>query len=247
MDNIKKDNFVVGGLITLISFILTTSLCNASLQVKGFYPVSSKGEFCTRSNSNELPNNPLYRDWCERKFLNGSHIYEAYRQVAFDIEYIPEPPRVDLWQTPSETMLNHGGDCEDAILLFHELLPPHYNSGDVIWGFVHDLKNQTTYPHVWFQLYDRNGNLYIVEPFSGDWNGIIPMEMIEKREVRQRIMGIPNTILSDIMNRPSKNQNIKDFFIKRITMSDQWLAGQVDNVFTKLVNVSRRRKLQLQR
>ncbi|MFQ5532112.1 MAG: restriction endonuclease subunit S, partial [Candidatus Nanoarchaeia archaeon] len=64
---------------------------------------------------------------------------------------------------PFETMRNHGGDCEDAILLFHALLPANYNEGEVVWGFVHDLEKKTNFPHVWFQLYDKNRNRIIKE------------------------------------------------------------------------------------
>lgn len=247
MKNIKKINLVVDGLIILILFTITSPFCNAALQIKGFYPVSSKGEYCARSNPDELPNNLLYKDWCQKNFLNGAYIYEAYRQIAFNIEYTPEPPSVDLWQTPFETMQGRSGDCEDAVILFHAILPPHYDSGEVVWGFVHDLKDQTSFPHVWFQLYDKRGKAYIVEPFSGDWNGIIPMEAIKKWEVRQRIIGISNAVISDIMNSPVEHQSAKNFFVKRTAMYDWRLARQVDDVFAKLVNVSRRYKRQLQR
>lgn len=244
MKNIRKDNFVFTGLITFIIFIVTSSVCNAAEQIKGFYPVSSKGEFCKPLNSTELPHNPYYKEWCQKNFRNGSQIYEAYRQVAFNIEYTPEPPRVDLWQTPSETMRSHKGDCEDAILLFHQKLPVHYNGGEIIWGFVHDLEKKIFFPHVWFQLSDKNGNIYIVEPFSGDWNGIIPIKLLKDSEVRQRIIGIPNSIISDLMNKPSEHDSIKRFFIRQVTMYDWRLVKQVDNVFAKLASVSSRYRQQ---
>ena len=244
---IKKNNFIVICLLALVLLGAKNDICISDQQPKGYYPVPSKGEFCNHPDAGKLPQNPLYKEWCEEMFNNGSLIYEAYRQIAFRIVYTPEPPKVDLWQTPFETISINGGDCEDAILLFHQLLTPHYKGGEIIWGVVHNLTNQTFYPHVWFQLNDIDGNLYIIEPFAGDWNGIIPIEIIAKNEVRQKIIGIPNDIISDIMNSPSKYKNMKDFFIKQVAMHDMRLIKQVDDVLTKLVNVSRRFKRQQHR
>ena len=244
MKNIKKDNLVIGLLVIFILFLLPGTFCNAALSIHGFYPVSSKDKSSTLTDSSELPHNPLYKEWCQKEFVNGVYIYEAYRQIAFNIEFTPEPSRVDLWQTPSETMRILGGDCEDAILLFHQLLLPHYNDGEIIWGIVHNLKNQTSFAHVWFQLYDKKGNLYIVEPFSGDWNGIIPDEAIKKSERRERIIGIPNAIISDILNKPAKHQDAKNFILRDLAAYDWWHVKEVNNVFTKLVNVSHRYRRQ---
>lgn len=240
MSSLRKNRFAVAVPVAFILLMISGSLCNAALSIKGFYPVSSKGEFCSRSNSSDLPHNPSYKEWCQNNFINGTDVYEAYRQVAFNIDHTPEPQKVDIWQTPSETMQSHSGDCEDAILLFNQMLPPHHNGGEIIWGFVHDLNNKTSFAHVWFQLHDKNGKSYIVEPFSGDWNGIIPTEIVKMSEIRQRIIGVPNTVVSDIMNKPAKHKNIKNFSIEQITMYDWQLEKLIDNVFAKLVSVSNR-------
>ena len=246
---IRKNNICLIALLLYSFFVLIVNI-NADVAVKGYYPVTSKGEFCTRTNPSDLPDNPLYKNWCKREFINGSLIYEAYRQVAFNIKYTPEPPKVDLWQTPYETLRFNGGDCEDAILLFHQLLTPNYRGGEIIWGLVSDIQTKTTYPHVWFQLVDRKGNRYIVEPFSGDWNGIIPIKMINKREHRKKIIGLPNNIIKDIMEMPLKHKekykNIKDFFKKHTKMQDWSFKSQIDYVFSKLINVARRHKRQQQ-
>lgn len=244
----REYNFIIICLITLLllhSFLIIPT-GTADIAVKGYYPVTSKGEFCIRTNSDNLPDNPLYKSWCKKEFINGSLIYEAYRQVAFNIRYTPEPPKVDLWQTPYETMRFNGGDCEDAILLFQQLLTPNYRGGEVIWGIVRDLRNQTSYPHVWFKLVDRKGNQYIVEPFSGDWNGIIPVKMINESEHRKKIIGLPNDIIKDIMETPLKYKNIKKFLKKHSTVQDWSFINQVDYVFSNLINVARRYKRQQQ-
>ena len=46
--------------------------------------------------------NFLYKEWCEKTFDNGSYIYEAYKNIAFNIEYTPEPYKLisgkHLWK-----------------------------------------------------------------------------------------------------------------------------------------------------
>lgn len=228
-------------LFTLFAVLVQSPICHAEVLKKGFYPVSrDDGGYSLPPNATGIPHNPYYKEWCNNTFVDGSEVYDAYRQIAFNVAYKPEPPKVDLWQTPAETAQIHSGDCEDAILLFHHLLPACYSGGEVIWGFVHDTKEQTAFAHVWFQLYDKNGKAYVVEPFSGDWNGIIPVEMISGHEVRQKIIGIPNAIVSDIMRSPSASRDIKEFFMKQMAVYDWRLVKQIDDVFAKLTAVSRR-------
>lgn len=246
MKNLKNIKFFIF-LLTLTLFVTENSFCNNSVVRQGFYPVSSKGEFCQRVNAYTLPHNPLYKEWCQKNFINGSFIYEAYRQIAFYIEYIPEPPRVDYWQTPYETIHSRKGDCEDAILLFHDLLPSKYDNGEIIWGIVSDLKSRLNYAHVWFQLYDIRGNPYIIEPFSGDWNGIIPVELLNNEEIRQQIIGISNIFISNLMDTPSKHQSIKQVIVEQVVMYDWRLMAQIDDVFTKLAQVSKRYRRQMER
>lgn len=51
----------------------------------------------------KITDNILYKEWCEETFENGNYIYEAYKNIAFNIKYAPEPNRIDFWQTPKET------------------------------------------------------------------------------------------------------------------------------------------------
>ena len=69
--------------------------------------------------------NFLYKKWCEETFTNGNHIYEGYRDIAFNIKYTPEVPETDNWQTPLETTRLGQGDCEDAVFPFFLAPPPH--------------------------------------------------------------------------------------------------------------------------
>jgi len=247
MRNLKNGKHILSILVTLALIIMSSRFCIAAIQMQGHYPVSSKGEYCTRPNPSELPHNPYYKMWCQKNFNNGIQIYEAYRQVAFNIEYTPEPPRVDTWQTPFETMQSRTGDCEDAILLFHDLLPHRYNDGEIVWGVVVDYQKNIKFAHVWFELYDKEGNAYIVEPYSGDWNGIIPVDNLRDREARHRIVGISNQLVSDLMRRPSQHENIKREIIKQVVMFDWRLISQVDDVFSKLTQVSQRQLMQKER
>ncbi len=245
----KKDKnakrTIVITIISIMLFAYSSSYSFAELPIQGFYPVSSKGDFCSAPNPKELPHNALYKNWCQKFFKNGSYIYEAYRQIAFNVKYTPEPPRVDMWQTPFETMSRHAGDCEDAILLFHNLLASQYIDGEIIWGLVFDVKKNTGFAHVWYQLYDKNGNAYVVEPFSGDWNGIIPVDYLSDSEIRQRIVGLPTNTIREIMNEPSKRQMIKALTLREIMMYDWRHIDQVDDVFTKLAQVSDRHRKQI--
>ncbi|MGR3292733.1 MAG: hypothetical protein ACUZ9M_01795 [Candidatus Scalindua sp.] len=68
--------------------------------------------------------NFLYKEWCEKTFINGNHIYEGYKDIAFNIKYAPETKRTDNWQTPHESIKLKQGDCEDAVFLFFSHLPP---------------------------------------------------------------------------------------------------------------------------
>ncbi len=241
MKKLNYGLYILFVLVILTSIVTSNRCCDAEVvKIHGHYPVSSKGEYCLRPTPSELPHNPLYKSWCQRNFNNGSALYEAYREIAFNIKYIPEPPKTDLWQTPFETMQTRAGDCEDAILLFHHLLP-HYNyNGEIIWGIVEDFNKNIRFAHVWFQLYDKQGNAYIVEPFSGDWNGIIPIKSLREKEMRRRIVGISNRYISDIMRAPYLHERIKKLIVKQVIMFDWRLISQIDDVFAKLTQVSQR-------
>lgn len=142
----------------------------------------------TRGKS--IPDNQFYKEWCVNTFNNGERIYEAYKEIAFDIDYRAEAPKIDYWQTPVETIQSKQGDCEDSVFLFFSKLSELDIDGDLIWGWVVDRESSITFAHVWYQLFDKRGKPYIVEGFSRDWNGIIPLEMIAGKEDR-----VPTLIL----------------------------------------------------
>ena len=150
--------------------------------VEDFWPEKqTSARFIER---NSIPDNPLYKEWCIKTFNNGEQIYEAYKEIAFDIDYRAEPPKTDYWQTPIETERSKQGDCEDSVFLFFSKLSELDIDGDIIWGWVTDKHSSIAFAHVWYQLFDKRGRAYIVEGFSKEWNGIIPIEMTTSMEKR---------------------------------------------------------------
>ena len=152
-----------------------------------------------------LFDNSLYKEWCERTFKHGNHIYEAYKDVAFNIKYTPESAKTDFWQTPFETTKSKNGDCEDAVFLFFSHLLPNQENAEIVWGWVIDRKVGVARAHVWYQLKDKEGQLYVVEGFSNDWNGIIPMEIIKQTESRKPIFTLSHleaSRLASIISKP---------------------------------------------
>ncbi|ODS31400.1 MAG: hypothetical protein SCARUB_03477 [Candidatus Scalindua rubra] len=140
--------------------------------------------------------NILYKRWCIETFKNGKYIYDAYKKIAFNIEFIPEAYKIDFWQTPFETARIKKGDCEDAALLFFSHLPANLKNAEVVWGWALNKKSANGRAHVWYQLIDKNGQRYVVEGFSKDWTGIIPMEIVERNELRKPIITISHNTLS---------------------------------------------------
>ena len=149
---------------------------------------------CSYPDSNgKLRDNFMYKDWCEETFDNGEYIYEAYKDIAFNMEYIPEQPKTDNWQTPYETRNSKEGDCEDAVFLFESHFASMQKNTKIIWGWVIDKDSRVARAHVWTQLTDRAGEQYIVEGFSKDWDGIVPLKIVEKTELRKPIFSITHT------------------------------------------------------
>ena len=152
----------------------------------------------------ERHENLLYKKWCEGTFTNGNHIYEGYKDIAFNIQYAPEAPETDSWQTPLETSRLDHGDCEDAVFLFFSHLPPTMKNAEIVWGWVID-GHRVARAHVWYQLQDVEGKEYIVEGFSNNWNGIIPMEIVRETETRKPILKITHleaSRLSALITKP---------------------------------------------
>ncbi|MCP5003100.1 MAG: hypothetical protein GY941_03985 [Planctomycetes bacterium] len=160
----------------------------------GYKPVSDS--YLYGNTREELCENIMYRKWCERSFDNGNRIYEAYRNIAFNIEYTPEPPETDFWQTPLDTRRLMKGDCEDAVFHFFSQLLPKQSNAKIVWGWVINKQNGVGWAHVWYELTDKKGKKYIVEGFSKDWNGIIPMDIIQDTETRKPIFTISHCMVS---------------------------------------------------
>ncbi|MBT5307547.1 MAG: hypothetical protein HOI47_02540 [Candidatus Scalindua sp.] len=155
-------------------------------------------------NKGILFDNFMYKDWCEETFDNGKYIYEAYKDIAFNIKYTPEQPETDIWQTPFETNKSKKGDCEDAVFLFTSHLSSMQKNTKIIWGWVIDKGSKIARAHVWSQLTDKAGQQYIVEGFSEDWDGIIPLEIAEKTELRKPIFTITHSELCRLSNLVSE-------------------------------------------
>lgn len=164
------------------------SYADLFLDRRGYKPVEDtwidKSFAAHLAGEKGIPDNQLYKEWCIKTFKNGEQIYEAYKEIAFDIDYRAEAPKTDYWQTPVETKQSRQGDCEDSVFLFFSELSEADIDGDIIWGWVVDRGSSVTFAHVWYQLFDKRGKPYIVEGFSKDWNGIIPLEMITGLEER---------------------------------------------------------------
>ncbi|MHC4183393.1 MAG: hypothetical protein ACYSR0_08595 [Planctomycetota bacterium] len=162
----------------------------------GYKPVSDTCPYV--GEGGELNDNFLYKKWCEETFVNGGFIYEAYKDIAFNIKYTPERSNVDFWQTPAETARLMKGDCEDAVFLFFSQLPSNQENAEIVWGWVINRQSTMGRAHVWYQLSDKRGQQYIVEGFSNDWNGIIPMRIIEETESRRPILTMTHSAVGKL-------------------------------------------------
>ena len=191
--------------MTNLSFAIDNDLVvnwAGSYSTPGYKPVLDE---CPDIEDGEaLYDNTLYKEWCERTFKYGNFIYEAYKDVAFNIKYTPESAKNDFWQTPFETTKSKNGDCEDAVFLFFSHLLPNQENAELVWGWVIDRKIGAARAHVWYQLTDKEGQLYVVEGFSNDWNGIIPMEIIKQTESRKPILSLSHSEASRLVSMISK-------------------------------------------
>ncbi|MCF6157024.1 MAG: hypothetical protein E3K32_00305 [wastewater metagenome] len=164
------------------------SYADIFLQERGYKPVEDSWSLesfpADFQGDDAIPDNQAYKEWCINTFNYGEQIYEAYREIAFTIDYRAEPPRTDYWQTPQETVRRKQGDCEDSIFLFFSQLSEVNIDGDIVWGWVVDKESTMSFAHVWYQVFDKEGKLYIIEGFSKGWNGIIPVEIINAVEER---------------------------------------------------------------
>jgi hypothetical protein len=178
--------------ISVIIIMANTSLTvgneiTGNFSRPGYRPVSDTCPYV--GDGYDLNDNFLYKEWCEETFDKGNHIYEAYKNIAFNIEYTPEPP-------PIETARLKKGDCEDAVFHFFSQLLPRQTNAEIVWGWVIDKRNGVGWAHVWYQLTDKKGQKYVVEGFSEDWNGIIPMDIVQDTETRKPIFTISHCMVS---------------------------------------------------
>ncbi len=201
-------------------------------------PVSSTGE-------NGLPDNPLYKDWCANTFRNGEQIYEAYKEISFGVDYQAEPSRTDLWQTPLETLQSKTGDCEDSIFLFFSQLSQLDIDGDIVWGWVVDKERSIAFAHVWYQLFDKEGRPYVVEGFSKEWNGIIPVRMIQGKEERVPTLELRHGQVSMVVDEmlPQFTEGFEEQQFSWVLYMNN--STQTREIFQKLEVMFRRYRTQL--
>ncbi len=118
------------------------------------------------------PDNPNVKEWMERTFTNATEIYEAYKTITFDIEYIKELS-VDKWQHPKETLKLKGGDCEDAMFLFSSLIPSDLENVRIVWGYIQTLEGKI-YKHVWGHVISKTGAKHVLlNNNKFHWNGLV--------------------------------------------------------------------------
>ncbi len=206
--------------------------CADSYSKPGYKPVPDECPY--PDNSSKLYDNAMYKEWCEDTFDGGKYIYEAYKEIAFNVEYTPEQAKTDIWQTPFETSRLQKGDCEDAVFLFSSHLPPEQKNAMIIWGWVIDKRSRVGRAHVWHQLIDKAGRQYIVEGFSRVWNGIIPIEIAEKTELRKPIFAMTHT---EICKLASLTPN-PDSWQTYQSLIDFCMSANFIEFYTKNLNAS---------
>ena len=236
-------------LLTVVAAIILSGICciktfadvsyaDLFLAGKGYKPVedawSIKPLITYPTDGVNIPDNQLYREWCIKTFKNGEQVYEAYKEIAFGINYCAESSKTDFWQTPVETRQRKQGDCEDSVFLFFSKLSALDIDGDIIWGWVVDKENSIAFAHVWYQLSDKRGRHYIVEGFSKEWNGIIPVEMLADGERRVPTLMLRHNQVNRVADEmiPSFAESFEeDQFLWAVYMNN---ATLVREIFQKL-------------
>jgi hypothetical protein len=178
-----------------LSFAISDEM-NSSLTIPCYKPIPDVST--SYDNEGKVNDSLQYRKWCEKTFDNGKYIYDAYKNVAFNIKYTPESNNVDFWQTPIETTTLKKGDCEDAVFNYFSQIPSNMKNAEIVWGWVFNKRTKVEFAHVWYQLTDKKGLQYVVEGYSNDWNGIIPMEIIQDIETRKPIFIISHRMLNKL-------------------------------------------------
>jgi hypothetical protein len=176
---------------SIIAIILLTLLFSTLVYAQAYKPVLDTRSYI--EDGGELNDNFQYKEWCEETFDNGKHIYEAYKNIAFNIKYTTEPNNTDFLLTPLEIARLKRSEGEDVVFHFFSQLPPNQKNAEIVWGWVIDKQSAVGRAHVWYQLTDKKGQKYVVEGFSKDWNGIIPMDIIQDAETRKPIFTISHS------------------------------------------------------
>ncbi len=88
-------------------------------------------------------------------------VFDAFTKAG-RIDYVPDPPETDTWQTPAETAQRGKGDCEDICIYLQHLLAEEGMDSEVVFG----LRDATaTNGHAWIEA-DIQGRHWIIEPRS---------------------------------------------------------------------------------
>jgi len=248
-------------IIAMVVFVVScgevfadTSYADLFLHGKGFRPIAedlllkSVAPFPLAEAECNVADNPYYREWCVKTFDNGEQIYEAYKKIAFDIEYRSEPPKTDYWQTPEETMQSKQGDCEDSVFFLVSRLAKWEIDGEIVWGWVTDKLRPIAFAHVWYQIYDKQGKAYVVEGFSKEWNGIIPTEIIGEAEKRIPTLILRHNLVRQALAEQTTDRDDDHGWMGRESVEDlqfSWdscfmKSSTVNGIFSKLQDMFKR-------
>ncbi len=244
------DTFMKSLSISIIATVLFVVGCSEAfadvsyadlfLHDSGFKPVAEDASLKSAIHfslaKNDVPDNPCYREWCINTFDNGEQIYEAYKKIAFDIEYCSEPPKTDYWQTPEETMQSKQGDCEDSVFLLVSRLAKWEIDGEIAWGWVTDKKGAIAFAHVWYQLYDKQGRAYVVEGFSKEWNGIIPTETLDETEKRIPTLILRHNLVRQALEEQVSEQDCNHGWVSRASIEDLQFSWEIYFMKSPVVN-----------
>jgi len=81
------------------------------------------------------------------------------------LRYIPDPPFLDRWCTPMETVRRRGGDCDDFAILAASIFTAAEINNDVVTG--HYCGTNGCNGHAWVEGHDEHG-WFLLEAVYGD-------------------------------------------------------------------------------
>ena len=89
-----------------------------------------------------------------------ANVDKAFKKVQ-KIENEAEPPGVDQWKLPKETMKDGKGDCEDKSFLLQKILiDSGIDSASVVFGYY--LADDGAYKHVWVEM-EIDGEKHVLD------------------------------------------------------------------------------------